>query len=110
MQAIRMPDVGEGIAEVELVEWMVKPGDVVREDDVIASVMTDKATVEIPWPVGGTVVWLGGEVGESIAVGAELIRIEVDGEGITDAIGRRRRHPPPNRAGNREPIRPERLR
>ncbi|QDY99041.1 2-oxo acid dehydrogenase subunit E2 [Nitratireductor mangrovi] len=78
---IKMPDVGEGIAEAELVEWHVKVGDPVNEDTVLAAVMTDKATVEIPSPVEGTVSWLGGEVGEQIAVGAPLLRIEVAGEG-----------------------------
>jgi 2-oxoisovalerate dehydrogenase E2 component (dihydrolipoyl transacylase) len=74
---IKMPDIGEGIAEVELVAWHVKPGDVVKEDQVLADVMTDKANVEIPSPVNGTVVALGGEVGQTLAVGSELIRIEV---------------------------------
>lgn len=78
---IKMPDLGEGIAEVEVVEWRVKPGDTVREDQVLADVMTDKATVEIPSPVNGTVVALGGEIGVSLAVGAELIRLEVAGAG-----------------------------
>lgn len=78
---IRLPDVGEGVAEAELVEWHVKVGDVVREDSVLAAVMTDKATVEIPSPVEGRVEWLGGEIGEKLAVGAELVRLEVAGEG-----------------------------
>jgi 2-oxoisovalerate dehydrogenase E2 component (dihydrolipoyl transacylase) len=78
---IRMPDIGEGIAQVELVEWFVKVGDVVSEDQVLADVMTDKATVEIPSAVAGTVVALGGMPGEVMAVGAELIRIEVQGTG-----------------------------
>ena len=78
---ITMPDVGEGVAEAELVEWHVKPGDHVREDMVLAAVMTDKATVEIPSPVSGTVLWLGGEVGDTIAVKAPLLRLEVAGEG-----------------------------
>jgi 2-oxoisovalerate dehydrogenase E2 component (dihydrolipoyl transacylase) len=73
---IKMPDVGEGVAEAELVEWHVKTGDPVREDMVIAAVMTDKATVEIPSPVSGTVTWLAGEVGDRIAVKAPLVRIE----------------------------------
>ena len=77
---IKMPDIGEGIAEVELVGWHVKPGERVTEDQVLADVMTDKANVEIPSPVAGTVVSLGGEVGQVLAVGSELIRIEV-GEG-----------------------------
>jgi len=78
---IRTPDIGEGIAEVELVAWHVKPGDTVKEDQVLADVMTDKATVEIPSPVTGTVVELLGEVGKLIAVGADLIRLEVEGAG-----------------------------
>ncbi|WP_313193679.1 dihydrolipoamide acetyltransferase family protein [Shinella zoogloeoides] len=78
---IKMPDVGEGVAEAELVEWHVKPGDPVREDMVLAAVMTDKATVEIPSPVDGTVLWLGAEIGDIVAVKAPLLRIEVAGEG-----------------------------
>jgi 2-oxoisovalerate dehydrogenase E2 component (dihydrolipoyl transacylase) len=78
---IKMPDLGEGIAEVELVAWRVRPGEGVAEDQVLAEVMTDKATVEIPSPVAGTVLALGGEVGQVLAVGAELIRIEVEGAG-----------------------------
>ena len=74
---IKMPDIGEGIAEVELVAWHVKPGDTVKEDQVLADVMTDKANVEIPSPVTGTVLALGGEVGQVLAVGSELIRLEV---------------------------------
>lgn len=75
--AIKVPDLGEGIAEVELVAWRVQPGDTVAEDQVLADVMTDKATVEIPSPVAGQVLALGGEVGQQLAVGAELIRIDV---------------------------------
>jgi len=82
---IRMPDVGEGVAEAELVEWHVQPGDAVREDMVLAAVMTDKATVEIPSPVAGTVVWLAGEIGDVIAVKAPLVRIDVAGEARTSA-------------------------
>ena len=78
---IRMPDIGEGIAQVELVEWFVKVGDTVSEDQVLADVMTDKATVEIPSSVAGTVMALGGQPGEVMAVGSELIRIEVQGDG-----------------------------
>lgn len=77
---IKMPDLGEGIAEVELVAWHVAVGDAVREDQPLADVMTDKATVEIPSPVAGTVVSLGGEVGQVLAVGAELIRIALDAQ------------------------------
>ena len=78
---IKMPDIGEGIAEVELVAWHVKVGDVVSEDQILADVMTDKATVEIPSPVAGTVLTLGGAVGQVVAVGSEVIRIEVAGAG-----------------------------
>jgi 2-oxoisovalerate dehydrogenase E2 component (dihydrolipoyl transacylase) len=80
-QAIKVPDLGEGIAEVELVAWRVQPGDTVAEDQVLADVMTDKATVEIPSPVAGRVLALGGEVGQQLAVGAELIRIDVGAQG-----------------------------
>lgn len=76
---IKLPDVGEGIAEAELVEWHVKVGDVVREDAVLAAVMTDKATVEIPSPVEGTVTWLGAEVGQSVPIGSPIVRIDVGG-------------------------------
>ncbi|MDT6185937.1 biotin/lipoyl-containing protein, partial [Streptococcus pneumoniae] len=78
---IKMPDIGEGIAQVELVEWFVKVGDTIAEDQVVADVMTDKATVEIPSPVSGKVLALGGQPGEVMAVGSELIRIEAEGSG-----------------------------
>jgi 2-oxoisovalerate dehydrogenase E2 component (dihydrolipoyl transacylase) len=81
---IKLPDVGEGVAEAELVEWHVKVGDLVREDAVLAAVMTDKATVEIPAPADGTVAWLGAEVGETIAVGSPLIKLDVAGEAAED--------------------------
>ena len=82
---IKMPDIGEGIAEVELVGWHVKVGDTVAEDQPLADVMTDKATVEIPSPVVGKVISLGGDVGQVMAVGGELIRLEVEGEGNVKA-------------------------
>ena len=78
---IKMPDIGEGIAEVELSVWHVKVGDMVVEDQVLADVMTDKAMVDIPSPVHGKVIALGGEPGEVMAVGSILISIEVDGAG-----------------------------
>ncbi|HEY2138077.1 MAG TPA: biotin/lipoyl-containing protein, partial [Xanthobacteraceae bacterium] len=77
---IRLPDVGEGIAEAELVEWHVKVGDLVRADAALAAVMTDKATVEIPSPVDGEIIWLGAEIGERVAVGSDLVRLKVPGE------------------------------
>jgi 2-oxoisovalerate dehydrogenase E2 component (dihydrolipoyl transacylase) len=79
VHTVRMPDIGEGIAEVEVVEWRVKPGDVVAEDQILCDVMTDKAAVEVPSPVAGRVVELGGQVGQMLAVGAMLIRIEIEG-------------------------------
>src|SRR6185312_5056885 len=77
---IKLPDVGEGVAEAELVEWHVKVGDLVREDTLLAAVMTDKATVEIPSPVEGEIAWLGAEIGDVVAVGSPLIRIKTAGE------------------------------
>ena len=78
---IKMPDIGEGIAEVELSVWHVKVGDMVVEDQVLADVMTDKAMVDIPSPVHGKVIALGGVPGEVMAVGSILISIEVEGAG-----------------------------
>ncbi|KRP61447.1 dihydrolipoamide acetyltransferase family protein [Pseudomonas trivialis] len=78
---IKMPDIGEGIAEVELSAWHVKVGDRVVEDQVLADVMTDKAMVDIPSPVHGKVIALGGKPGEVMAVGSVLISIEVEGAG-----------------------------
>ncbi|MEO8855851.1 MAG: dihydrolipoamide acetyltransferase family protein [Burkholderiaceae bacterium] len=78
---IKTPDIGEGIAEVELVAWHVRVGDSVQADQLLADVMTDKATVEIPSPVAGTVLSLSAEIGQSVAVGSELVRLEVAGAG-----------------------------
>ena len=78
---VKLPDVGEGVAEAEVVEWPVSVGAMVREDEVIAVIMTDKANVEIPSPADGTVLWLAGEIGDTLAVGAPLVRLEVHGEG-----------------------------
>jgi len=76
----RLPDIGEGIAEAEIVAWHVKVGDTVEEDQQLADMMTDKATVEMESPVSGTVVSLAGEVGDQIAIGSTLVVIEVEGE------------------------------
>jgi 2-oxoisovalerate dehydrogenase E2 component (dihydrolipoyl transacylase) len=76
-RVIKLPDVGEGVAEAEIVELHVKPGDPVREGDVLAAVMTDKATVEIPSPVEGRVLRVDLEVGQKAAVGSELMTLEV---------------------------------
>lgn len=82
---IKLPDVGEGIAEAELVEWHVKIGDIVREDDLIAAVMTDKATVEIPSPVEGEVTWVGAEIGDTVAIGSALVKLKVAGGAASEA-------------------------
>jgi 2-oxoisovalerate dehydrogenase E2 component (dihydrolipoyl transacylase) len=81
IHTIKMPDIGEGIAEVELVAWRVQVGEAIIEDQIMADVMTDKATIEIPSPVNGKVLALGGAAGQVMAVGSELIRIEVEGAG-----------------------------
>ncbi|WAS55314.1 2-oxo acid dehydrogenase subunit E2 [Burkholderia ambifaria] len=81
IHVIKMPDIGEGIAEVELVAWHVEVGQTIKEDQPLADVMTDKAAVEIPSPVAGKVLALGGRIGEMMAVGSELIRVEVEGDG-----------------------------
>ena len=83
--AFKLPDIGEGVVEGEVVEWMVAVGDTVAEDQPILSVMTDKATVEIPSPVNGVVVKREGDVGDILPVGAVCIEFEVDGEGNASA-------------------------
>ncbi|WP_082064443.1 2-oxo acid dehydrogenase subunit E2 [Brevundimonas sp. KM4] len=77
----KLPDVGEGTAEAELVGWHVKVGDAVEEDQIIADIMTDKATVEITSPVAGMVVALYGETGKSVPVGGPLVAFDVEGRG-----------------------------
>jgi len=81
----KLPDVGEGTAEAELVAWHVKVGDVVEEDQVIADVMTDKATVELTSPVAGKVTAAHGEPGQQLAVGSPLVEFEVEGAGNASA-------------------------
>ncbi len=75
---MKLPDVGEGVAEAELVEWLVAVGDHVTPDTVIAEVLTDKATVEVYPPVAGVVVALHGEPGDILAVGGDLVEIETE--------------------------------
>ena len=75
-----LPDIGEGIAEAEIVAWHVKVGDRIEEDDKIADIMTDKATVEMESPVSGVVLSIGGEEGDMLAIGSPLVVIEVEGE------------------------------
>lgn len=82
---IKLPDIGEGIAEAEIADWAVTVGQWIREDDTIGTVLTDKAAVEIPSGHAGKVTWLGGEAGDKLAVGAVLIRLEVDAEAAPES-------------------------
>ena len=94
----KLPDVGEGTAEAELVGWHVKVGDAVEEDQIIADIMTDKATVEITSPVAGTVVALYGEAGKSVPVGGPLVSFDVEGAGNvakSPSVSPLRSEPPP---------------
>jgi len=76
----KLPDIGEGIAEAEIVAWHVRPGDVVEEDAPLADLMTDKATVEMTAPVAGKVIEIAGAVGDQIAIGSVLAAFEIEGD------------------------------
>ncbi len=76
----KLPDIGEGISEAEIVAWHVAVGDRVEEDQSLADMMTDKATVEMESPVAGVVVEIAGEVGDQVSIGAALVVIEIEGE------------------------------
>jgi 2-oxoisovalerate dehydrogenase E2 component (dihydrolipoyl transacylase) len=93
----KLPDVGEGTAEAEIVAWHVKVGDVVEEDQNLVDVMTDKATVEMTAPVAGKVTALHGELGEKAPVGAPLVEFEIEGAGNAKANGKAEMKPAPNR-------------
>ncbi|GAA0317104.1 dihydrolipoamide acetyltransferase family protein [Sphingomonas oligophenolica] len=82
----KLPDIGEGISEAEIVAWHVAVGDRVEEDQQLADMMTDKATVEMESPVAGTVVELAGEVGDQVSIGAALVVIETDADEGDGAI------------------------
>ena len=97
----KLPDIGEGVVEGEIVEWMVAVGDTVKEDDPILSVMTDKATVEIPAPCDGTVASIVGEAGDILPVGGVCIVFDVDGEGNAFGVLRTRGRRSPARRGSR---------
>jgi len=97
----KLPDVGEGIAEAELVAWHVEVGATIAEDDPLVDVMTDKATVEIPAPRGGKVLSITGSPGDKVRVGSELVVLEVEGEGT--AAPPKPASPPPKPAAAREP-------
>src|SRR6202521_4304217 len=78
---VKLPDIGEGTTEAEIVKWHVAPGQEIREEDPLVDVMTDKATVEIPAPIAGTVVSIEGQVGEKRPVGSQLVTLDVAGAG-----------------------------
>lgn len=99
----RLPDVGEGVTEAEIVAWHVKAGDRVREDDNLADVMTDKATVEMTSPVDGTVMAVNGAVGAMAPVGSVLVELEVEGEGN---VGEAAEQPAPEAEPAAEPPAP----
>src|SRR4051812_33985396 len=81
----KLPDIGEGIAEAEIVAWHVKVGESVAEDQQLADLMTDKATVEMESPVAGKVLEVAGEVGDMIPIGSVLVVIETAGESASAA-------------------------
>src|SRR4051794_41650736 len=101
----KLPDIGEGIAEAEIVAWHVKVGDTIAEDQQIADMMTDKATVEMESPVAGKVIELAGEVGDQIPIGSVLAVIETAGGGppAPPGGGSQDERPPPPRGGPGEP-------
>lgn len=76
----KLPDLGEGLVEAEVLQWYVKPGDSVTEDQPVVDMMTDKASVEVPAPVSGKVISITGEPGDMLAVGSELIVFETDAD------------------------------
>jgi len=84
--SFKLPDIGEGIAEAEIVAWHVKVGDTVAEDDHLCDMMTDKATVEMTAPVAGKIVQVAGEVGDNIAIGSILAVFETEGEAAAEPL------------------------
>jgi 2-oxoisovalerate dehydrogenase E2 component (dihydrolipoyl transacylase) len=98
-RVVKLPDIGEGTTEAELVGWLVKIGDRVDEEEPLAEVMTDKATVEIPSPVSGTVVALNGKVGEKLAVGSDFVVLETEATAGSHPPAAARPVPPLPRAG-----------
>lgn len=103
---VKLPDVGEGVAEAELVEWHVSVGDTVTPDTVLAEVLTDKATVEIFPPVPGVVATLHGEPGDTLAVGGALVTISTDATTTVEPVASSREpapHDPPAEAAPAPP-------
>jgi 2-oxoisovalerate dehydrogenase E2 component (dihydrolipoyl transacylase) len=106
----KLPDIGEGIAEAEIVAWHVKVGDRIAEDQPIADMMTDKATVEMESPVSGVVTAVAGEAGDVVAIGSMLVEVEVEGEGSTEAAPDTKTEPTPEPAPqpvSAEPVEPK---
>src|SRR5262245_43103224 len=91
----KLPDVGEGIAEAEIVAWHVDVGAVVKEDQPLVDVMTDKATVEIGAPVSGRILWRKGEAGTMAAIGQELVVIETAEKQRASSVARAAAAEPP---------------
>jgi 2-oxoisovalerate dehydrogenase E2 component (dihydrolipoyl transacylase) len=96
----KLPDIGEGIAEAEIVAWHVKVGDQVEEDQRLADVMTDKATVEMEAPVSGRIVELAGGVGDQIPIGTVLVVFETDGAGAPEVPKPAAKRAKPSKASN----------
>ena len=99
----KLPDLGEGLVEAEIAEWMVKVGDFVEEESPIGAMLTDKAAVELSAPVSGRVVRLGGEVGETIAVGSPMIVFETDEAGEAPQAGSGEQTEAPSASPETEP-------
>src|SRR5881628_615902 len=96
---VKLPDIGEGVAEGEIVRWMVKAGDAVREDQPLVEVMTDKASVEIPSPRNGTIAAVLAEEGQVVPVGSVIVSIALAGEGVAS--------PPPARPVSTAAVAPD---
>ena len=104
---VKVPDIGEGTTEAEIVKWHVAPGQEIREEDPLVDVMTDKATVEIPAPVAGTVVAIEGQVGEKRPVGSQLVTLDVAGAGnVTEAAKPAAAPTPETGAQPKQPLTP----
>src|SRR5215469_4272705 len=97
---VKLPDIGEGTTVAEIVAWHVTPGEAIREEDPLVDIMTDKATVELPSPVAGTVVEIHGKPGDKRPVGSELLVLDVAGEGNASEPAP---HPPAAKAAAMRP-------
>ncbi|MEF8791966.1 MAG: biotin/lipoyl-containing protein, partial [Haloarculaceae archaeon] len=103
VREFRLPDVGEGLTEAEIVDWLVEVGDTVSEDQPVAEVETDKAVVEVPSPVNGTVREIRAEPGEMVPVGEVIITFDVEGEAAEPAEGADGAEPTTEPGGTAEP-------